>query len=238
MLLRTEGIVLRTLRHADNNLIATVYTQEHGRMGFMLRGYRSARGARSHSYFQPMSIIELVFQKKENRDLQSVRETRHAHMLHGIQTDPVKLSLGLAMLEIVKDTVREEAEPNPALYLFIRQGIIEIDAHNQQLVQRFIFFLLHLTTHLGFGPSDRSNNSLQVHFDVQAGTFVSDTHQRESISPLLRQFLYADWQTCTEIRFDQKQKRDLITTLLGYFQTHIDGFHYPQTLRVFGELFV
>lgn len=237
MLLRTEGIVLRTIRHQDNHLIATVYTREYGRMGFIIRGYRSSRGAKSHSYFQPLSIIELVFQQKEGRDLQSVRETRHATMLHNIQTDQVKLSLGLAMLEVLKDTVREEAAPNPALYDFIKHFIISTDQGNKGLIQRFVFTLLHLTQHLGFMPYDQSEDSPAVHFDVPNGRFIADQHQREPISLLLRRFLYADFDSCTEIHFDQEQKRNLLTTLFGYYQSHIDGFNYPQTIRVFGEVF-
>ncbi|MFK7969172.1 MAG: DNA repair protein RecO [Bacteroidia bacterium] len=237
MLLRTEGIVLRTIRHQDNHLIATVYTRDHGRMGFIVRGYRSARGAKSHSYFQPLSVIELVFQKKEGRDLHNVRETRHATMLHAIHTDPVKLSLGLAMLEIVKDTVREEAAPNPALYRFIKDYIVNLDQENQGLIQRFIFTLLHLTQFLGFMPSDLSKDSAAVHFDIPNGQFVAETHQREPVSGILRQFLYADYESCKSIYFDQDQKRHLLTTLFGYYQQHIDGFNYPQTIRVFGEIF-
>ena len=237
MLHRTEGIVLRTIRHQDNNLIATIFTREFGRMGFMVRGYRSARGARQHSYFQPLSVVELVFQHKENRDLQTVRETRHAHLLHTIQTDPVKMSLGLAMLEVLKDTVREEGSPHPELYAFIRSFILTVDGRSKGLIQTFIYTLLHLTRHLGFMPSDQSEHSSIVHFDVANGRFVPAEHQREPISKLLRRFLYADMENCVDITFDQEEKRNLLTTLFGYYQQHIDGFNYPQTLRVFGEVF-
>lgn len=234
---KTEGIVLRTIKHQDNNLIATVYTREYGRMGFMVRGYRTARGARQHSYFQPLSVINVVFRQKEGRDLQSLRETQHATMLNSIQTDPVKMALGLTMLEIVKDTVREEAAPNPELYDFIRQFILRTDTENKGLIQTFVFSLLHLSRFLGFFPNDLSENSPAVHFDVANGSFRPTEHQRESASLLLRRFLYSDIQSCQEIYFDQEQKRHLLSTLFGYYQQHIDGFNYPQSLRVFGEVF-
>ena len=234
---KTEGIVLRTIKHQDNNLIATVYTREYGRMGFMVRGYRSARGARQHSYFQPLSVIEVVFRQKEGRDLQSLRETRHAQMLHSIQTDPVKMALGLTMLEVVKDTVREEAAPNPELYDFIKQFITKVDRSNMALIQVFIFSLLHLSRFLGFFPNDLSANSPAVHFDVANGSFLASDHQREQVSLLLRRFLYSDIDHCKEISFDQEQKRHLLGTLFGYYQQHIDGFNYPQSLKVFGEVF-
>lgn len=234
---KTEGIVLRTIKHQDNNLIATVYTREYGRLGFMVRGYRSARGARQHSYFQPLSIVNLVYRQKEGRELQGLRETQHATILRSIQTDPVKMALGLTMLEVVKDTVREEAAPNPPMYDFIRQFIVHTDAESKGLIQAFVYSLLHLSRYLGFFPNDLSDSSPAVHFDVANGSFLAAEYQREPISLLLRRFMYTDIERSREITFDQEAKRHLLGTLFGYYQQHIDGFNYPQTLRVFGEVF-
>ncbi|MEZ4847168.1 MAG: recombination protein O N-terminal domain-containing protein [Bacteroidia bacterium] len=43
MIRKTEGIVLRTLRHQDSNLITTLYTRDFGIRSFVITGYRSAR---------------------------------------------------------------------------------------------------------------------------------------------------------------------------------------------------
>ncbi len=236
MLLKTEGIVLRTLKHQDDNLITTVYTREFGLRSFILKAYRSRRSSSKHSYFQPLSIVDLVFIHKENRSLHTVTESRIATLLPEIQTDPVKLSIGLAMLEIFYDTVKEE-EANLALYDFMQKMLLCVDQAPRRMIHFFIFFLLHLTRYLGFFPLDESAGSAQVKFDIRSGTITKATQQADPIALLIRRFAQSQLRDCQEITFDSREKKFLIKTLFEYYEHHIDGFRYPQTLRVFSEVF-
>ena len=76
MLHTTEGIVLRTLRHQDSNLIVRLYTQKFGIQDFILKGYGSAQGRKKYSNFQPMSILEIVYNEKPGSSLHSIQESR------------------------------------------------------------------------------------------------------------------------------------------------------------------
>lgn len=236
MIQKTEGIVLRTLKHQDSNLITTVYTREFGIRSFMLKGFRSGRARNRLSYFQPLSIVDMVYMHREHRTLQTVTESKCAYLLQTAQTHPVKLSLGLAIIEIFSDTVKEE-EPNPEMYRLLYETIVKIDQTDRQLVHVFVYFILHLTRHLGFGVNDQSKDARYVHFDVKKGSFFPAEYQKEAVSHLLRRFHYSDLHSCGDITFDNDQKRNLIKTLFSYYQEHIDGFHYPQTLKVFAEIF-
>lgn len=241
MIRKTEGIVLRTLKHQESNLITTLYTEQYGVMSFILTGYRSTRSRRKHSYFQPLSIVEVVFQERPNRDLHKVSESKVAYLLQEAQTHPVKLSLGLAMVEIFYDTVKEE-EPQPELYRFLRQVILRLDGAEQRMIQLFVYFLVHLTRFLGFFPYDASDEAGRVNFDAAQGVLQRD-EAGDDIAALLRYFMYADLSelpapySCQQITFDRDQKRRLIRLIFDYYRTHITGFRYPQTMRVFAEVF-
>lgn len=236
MLCKTEGVVLRTFKHDEANLIARVYTQAHGAQSFLLKGFRSARGSRKFGYFQPLSIVEITYLRREQRDLHKPDECRPALLLHEVQTHPVKLSLGLTIAEIFYDCVREE-EPNEALYLFLRNAITELDGSEKNHIQLFIWFLLHLTRFLGFLPTDTSGGSRHAQFDFRTGRFTASESLTDMAGSLLRQFLYADIHSCKLISFDAQDKRLLINTLFEYYRMHIAGFKHPQTIRVFAEVF-
>lgn len=236
MLCKTEGIVLRTFKHDEANLIARVYTQTHGAQSFLLKGFRSARGSRKFSYFQPLSIVELAYLRREQRDLHKLDECRPAVMLHEIQTQPIKLSLGLTMAEIFYDCVREE-EPNEELYFFLRENITQLDISEKNHIQLFIWFMLHLTRFLGFFPTDASNGSRYAQFDFRVGRFTATEQLSDIAGVQLRQFLYADSTSCKGIQFDAQDKRMLLNTLFEYYRQHISGFKHPQTIRVFAEVF-
>lgn len=241
MIHRTEGIVLRTLKHQESNLITTVFTREQGRMSFILKGFRTARGRQKYSYFQPLSIVEIIYQERPNRDLHTIREGRLVHLLHTIQTEPIKLSLGLAMMEIFYDTVKE-AGPDENLYHFIKNLILVLDLADRRLIHFFLYFLVHLTKHLGFFPSDQSEQLKGCSFDPKTG-IISRSEKNDRTAQLLRQFLYAkdsllpDETSAQQILFNSEEKRELIRELFVYYQWHIDGFQYPQTMKVFAEVF-
>lgn len=230
------------MKHQESNLITTLYTREFGVMSFIITGYRSTRSRRKHSYFQPLSIVEIVFQERPNRDLHKISESKIACLLHEVQTAPVKLSLGLAMMEIFYDVVKEE-EAQPALYDFLRATIVQLDQSQQRLIQLFLFFLVHLTRFLGFFPYDASDEQAKVEFDVKEGVIKPSRAGGNHAAGLLRRFMYSELlplpepYSCQQITFDSQQKRELIRLLFAYYGEHIHGFRYPQTMKVFAEVF-
>jgi DNA repair protein RecO (recombination protein O) len=233
---KTEGIVLRTLKYQEAGMITTVYTREYGIRTFIIRTYRSSRSRNKYSFFQPLSIIDLIYFYKENRDIHSINESKTAVLLQEVQAHPVKLSLGLAMVEIFYDCIKEE-EQNLPLYDFFRRTILYLDKSEKHLIHIFIFFLLHLTQFLGFFPNDESDAARHVAFDSEKGTLTALKQQADPVPGLLRRFMESELETCYDITFDQQEKRFLLKTLFAYYKTHVQGFRYPQTIRVFAEVF-
>jgi len=233
---KTEAIVLKTLKYQDAGLITTLYTELSGIKSFIIKGFRSTRARNRHSYFQPLSLIEIIYQDRPTSQLQKIRESKTSILLHEIQTHPVKLSLGLAMVEIFYQCVKEE-EANPALYHFFRSCIILIDQSEQRLIQIFIYFLIHLTKYLGFFPNDISQDAPHVFFDETEGTITPVQDGYDHASRLIRGFMESNLETCQQLAFDQVLKRQLIQKIFKYYTIHIDGFQYPKTLKVFTEVF-
>lgn len=240
MIRKTEGIVLRTYKYQDSNLIAKVFTREYGLQTFIIAGARSSRSRSRHSYFQPLSIIEIVYQERANRDLQKLSDTKSAINLMEIQTHPVKLSLGLALLEIFSDTTGDEVDP--VHYEFLKAIILHLDRSTERLIQVFLFFLVHHTRYLGFFPNDESAEPGGVIFVKSDGVIRNATNSDRSAS-LLRSFLNSELHhlpaedSCQQIVFSSEDKRHFIKMMFDYYEMHITGFRYPQTMRVFAEVF-
>lgn len=240
MIRKSEGIVLRTLRHQDSNLIAKVFTRDYGLITFILPGYYNARSRRRHSYFQPLSMIEVVYQERPNRDLQKPSETKLAVTLLDVQTDPVKLALGLAMLEVFADTVGEDE--NEAHYFFLKSSILQLERSSKRLIQIFLYFLIHHTRYLGFFPNDESGGQATLSFDPEEGTIRRAAEANAAVA-LMRQFMHSelsdlpDPASCQQIVFSTDHKRQLIQLLFDYYRRHVTGFRYPQTMKVFAEVF-
>ncbi|RPG56903.1 MAG: DNA repair protein RecO, partial [Flavobacteriales bacterium TMED235] len=63
MLIKTNSIVLSTLKYSDSSLIARCYCKELGLKSFLLKGILSSKkGGLKKSLFQPLNIISLITQ--------------------------------------------------------------------------------------------------------------------------------------------------------------------------------
>lgn len=237
MIRKTEAIVLNTRKFGDTSLITSMYTRNFGRQNYLIKGYRSTRAKKRHSYFQPMSIIEVVLYYKENRDLQIVTESSNRYFFQTMQTDPVRITLGMVVMEIFYQSVREE-ERNDALFEFLQRVLVMMDQQEGKLIHTFLYFLIHLTRHLGFFPDNQVKDATQpVYFDVRGGILQNAQGMRSS-DMLIAHLCACSLHECTQLRFSNQDKKELISTLLQYYLVHVEGFREPESLKVLQEVFV
>jgi DNA repair protein RecO (recombination protein O) len=236
MIRKTEAIVLNTRKFGDSSLIAAMYTRAYGRQSFLVKGYRSARAKKRHSYFQPMSNIDIVFYYRETRDLQLVTESSHRYFFKTMQTDPIRITLGMVVMEVFYQAVREE-ESNEPLFNFLQRMLVAMDRAEKQLIHLFLYYLVHLTRHLGFFPQDAvRDHEKAVFFNIREGTLRNGPGARDS-DRLISLICKSSLENCTQLRFSNQEKKEMINTLLQYYILHVEGFRSPESLKVLEEVF-
>ena len=74
MLIKTRGIVFRSLKYGETSLIVDIFTEERGLRSYLINGVRSKRGKVKASLLQIMSLVEIVAYDKHERGLNRVKE--------------------------------------------------------------------------------------------------------------------------------------------------------------------
>lgn len=236
MIRKTEAIVLNTRKFGDSSMICSMYTKQYGRRNFLIKGYRSTKARNRHSYFQPMSIIDMVFYHKESRELQMVTESSNRYFFQSLQTDPVKITLGMVVIELFYNTVKEE-EPNFPLFEFLGKVLVELDRRDKHLIHVFLHYLVQLSGYLGFFPSDLVENAAgRVHFDIRNGILENGTLDDPGARAVLA-FARMPLESCHEIPLSQGDKHEVIKAMMEYYRVHVEGFKIPESLAVFQEIF-
>ena len=88
MLVRTRAIVLRTIKYGEASFVADLLTEEYGRMSFLLHIPKTGKGKVKKQFFQPLSVLELVIDYRERKNLQHIRDVRMAVQMPGIALHP------------------------------------------------------------------------------------------------------------------------------------------------------
>ncbi|MFT5511935.1 MAG: DNA repair protein RecO (recombination protein O) [Bacteroidia bacterium] len=225
MLSKTRGIVVRNTNFKDNSVISHIYTHNFGMQSFMLHGVRNQKGNIRPSHIMSLSLVDLVFYKKENAGIQQVKELRCSPVLQSIHFNILKNSVALFMAEIISATVTEE-EQNADLFQFLEQFILMLDLESEKIGNYSIYFLVHLTRYLGFYPKGQYNEN-QV-FNLNEGMFIDQAYEHlnclsPEMSKSLWQMLHTPTSDLTDIHLPRTVRGNLLDQLLFYYEIH--GLH-------------
>jgi DNA repair protein RecO (recombination protein O) len=155
---KTEAIVLKAVNYRDTSKIVTFYTRRYGKMSAIAKGARNPK-SKFGSLFQPLNYLQIVFYRRENRQLQYVSSSDFVKYFKSLTTSMERLSVAISLIEIVNRVMHDEEE-NEQLFGLLVDSLAELDnietqnpVSPQSPLNVFIHFGLHLAIDLGFAPN-------------------------------------------------------------------------------------
>ena len=200
---------MKVTKYRETSLIVKIFTEEKGVTAFIVNNVRSAKSRFKPSYFEPLSLIELVGYYHQDRDINRVNEIKSASPLHSIRQDIYKSSIMMFLSEILNKTIIEQ-DQNTALFNFLFDGLIAFEktAQNNNF---HLQLLLQLTAYLGFGM----NNTQDFVTESPNKTFYDD----DDHEALLQNLLNADFET--NIIIKNECRATILSDIIFYYQKHI-----------------
>ncbi len=238
MIVTTKAVVLNAIKYGDNNLIVKCYTKKEGAKSYLLRGILSSKkGKLKPAYFQPLTQLKIVANHNKKGKLNSIKEVELINHYTTIFGDIIKQSVALFLSEILNYAIQEE-ENNEALYEYLESSLLWFDTHDKT-VNFHLLFLLNLTKYLGFYP--KMNNSNYNYFDLSEGQFSEFTSKTNTISGVeltkFKRLLGIKFDTIDTIKFNSKDRQQVLSILIQYFELHLSGFRKPKSLEVLKSIF-
>jgi DNA repair protein RecO (recombination protein O) len=240
MLLKTRGIVFRTVKYGETSVIADIFTEEKGLHTFIGGGVRAAKARMPFGLFQPMTAVEMVsYFREETGTLNRLKELRAAEVWSQILFDIRRGAVALFMAEICRKSIHE-AEENRELFEFLLENLRWLDASPHPIANIHLHFLLQLSAFLGFRPQAEMADDGELFFDLKEGTFSPapplqsfylEPEQTAQMLALLRSPL----ELCHEIPLSRAGRKTLLQKLLQFYQLHLPTFsevHTPEILEM------
>jgi DNA repair protein RecO (recombination protein O) len=241
MIIKTRGIILRTVKYSETSIIADIFTEAKGLRSYIVSGVRTQKAKVSAGLMQVMSLVDLVCYEKEGANsLNRIKEIKAAYIYTSLPFDVQKSSVGLFMAEVARRTIRE-AEENTTLFNFFFDVFQFLDETPKGYVNLHLAFLCELSNILGFQPHIETYGEGSV-FDLKEGNFtegiVGHSHfLNENLSKILRGVLAADWHHSEDVKMTREERRQLLTELLNFYRFHIDNFPEINSLKILQEIF-
>ena len=240
MLVKTEALVLHSLKIADQRMIVDMFTREQGRLSFVVHIPKTSRGRLKKQYFQPLTLLTVEADMRQQQPLQRMRDAMLLSPFTSLYTEPRKLSIALFVAEFLCHALRGEQQ-NVSLFDYLRSSVQWLEGSESRYANFHLVFLLRLSRFLGFYPNldDYHRGDL---FDLREGRFTSqlpphrdflDATEASHMQTVMRM----DFATMHLFRLSQSDRRRLLTVLMNYYRLHLPAFPELHSLPVLYQLF-
>ena len=240
MLIKTKAIVLHSLKLGDSQMIVEVFTEQMGRVSLVCHISQSAKSKIKKQFFQPLTVIALEFDYRQNVKLQHIRDVRIALPFTSIPFDPFKLSISLFIAEFLYHATRDE-QSNPPLFAYIENSIEWLDGSQRSFSNFHLVFMMRLSRFLGFFPNLEDYREGDF-FDLRNGVFITipplhPDYLRPDEAAKIRLLMRMNFETMHLFAMSRQERNRCAELIIIFYRLHIPNFPDLKSLAVLKELF-
>ena len=239
MLVKTKAIVLHSFKYGESRMIVDMFTEEAGRLSFIISIPKTSKGRIKKQYFQPMTLLEVECDVRQNVQLQKLKDAHLLTAYTSIPFSPEKLALSLFIAEFLYHALRSEQQDR-LLFAYVCDSMQWLDTVEVGFANFHLTFLMRMSRFLGFYPNldDYVDGCV---FDLRTATFslqvpthrdFLDSHDSQLIHTLMRM----DFPTMHLFQLSHHDRNRITEVLLHYYRLHIPQFPELKSLGVLQEL--
>lgn len=220
-------------------MIVDMFTEEAGRLSFIISIPKTSKGRIKKQYFQPMTLLEVECDVRQNVQLQKLKDAHLLTAYTSIPFSPEKLALSLFIAEFLYHALRSEQQEK-LLFAYVCDSMQWLDTVEVGFANFHLTFLMRMSRFLGFYPNldDYVDGCV---FDLRTATFslqvpthrdFLDSHDSQLIHTLMRM----DFPTMHLFQLSHHDRNRITEVLLHYYRLHIPQFPELKSLGVLQEL--
>ncbi len=235
---QSRGIVLSSMKYSEYDIITRIYSRDFGLISFLVKGATSKKNNKQ-AYFQPLTIVDFVYNRNEKRGLQYLKEISIAHKTNNIRFDVIKSTLAIFCAEIIQKSITEQ-ESNSELYDFVEENILKLDETPDSLKLFPIEFMINMSGKLGFKPEPTSL-PFPFFFDMEGGVFSAKPSHSNFLNEIdslnINNLLKHSLGFTLQVNIDHQSRARLLEVLIEYYKMHLHGMPRVNSLEILSEVF-
>jgi DNA repair protein RecO (recombination protein O) len=240
MLIKTEAIVLHSLKYGESRLIIDMFTRQQGRLSFIVSLPKTAKGRMKKQLFQPLTLLDVETDVRPRVQLQKLTDARLSAPFSSIPFDADKLSISLFVAEFLYYALRGEQQ-DEALFDYVRSSLLWLDQCEDRFANFHLVFLMRLSRFLGFYPN-LEDYTPECYFDLRESIFMPNPPlHRDYLLPAeagkLQLMMRMDYPTMHLFHMNHQERQRLLDVALTYYRLHLPDFPELRSLQVLQEVY-
>jgi len=241
MQVKSEAIVLHALKFGDSQLVVDLLTEQMGRMSFICHIPISRKVKIKKQFFQPLTILSIEFDYRQNVHLQHFNDIRIAEPFVDIPFEPHKLSICLFLSEFLAYVTRDEQQNLP-LYKYVESSLLWLDSSQHSFANFHLVFMMRLSRFIGFFPNFE-HYSVGDFFDLRSGEFCQNLPlHADFIGPdeasKIMLLMRMNYESMHLFKMNREERNRCSELMINYYRLHIPNFPELKSFSILKELFV
>lgn len=242
-IIKTKAFVLNKLDFGDTSKIANFYTIDFGRISGIIKGARSPKSKIGRT-IDVMNFVELVFYKKDNREVQLVSQADLISHYPNIKSDLEKLKYASAIMELVLRLTLED-DPHRRLFNGLERILDRLENETTQPILLFGMFFNFFLEEIGYGlETEKCSvcqkkliNSGGVFYNHENGLMCGECSKNNLITYEFSLELFNKMvclsQRNNKCSFTEDELKEMITFFERFLIYHVDQFNGLKSLKLF-----
>lgn len=240
MEVKTKAIVLRTVKYGDSRMIVDMLTASVGRVSFACSLSKTNRGKIKKQLFQPLTLLDIVFDLRRNMELQRLKDVRISHPFISLPFDAGKLSIGLFLAEFLLYATKGEQDGSQ-LEEFTEKSLLWLDNAVDGFANFHLVFMIHVSLFIGFYPNLEGYTD-GAWFDMRDGSFtlacpLHPDYLSPADSRLILLITRMNFDNMRLFRISREERNRCLDVIMTYYRLHVPNFPELRSLDVLRELF-
>jgi len=262
-LVKTEVIVLRSMKYRDTSKIVTFYSKEYGKLKGIAKGARTSKN-KFGSALEPFSHSMLLIYKKDHRDLHLISQCDSIDSFRNLTEDLDRMTAALSVLELT-DQVTHHEERAPALFSLLVETLNVLNISTKNYETYLKAFQLRLAALFGYAPNFEvcgecgksvlhGDGDRQVAFQIVRGAVYCNTCCAPNDSVILgsdqnngftalsvqglqivRRLVNTQLSSLSTLEFDTRIGNEINELLRLYLRYHFDGLKPLKSAEIFHQ---
>lgn len=243
-ILKTEAVVLSKMNYGDSSCIASLFSEDLGKISVIVKGARSPKSKFGRTV-DPLNYLSVVLYKKESREIQLLSGADIIDHFTEMKNDLNKLKYAYAVAELVKNLLAEH-EVNKKIF----KGIIKILSRLNSGEEKpeitfgrfFIFFLKETGYEIQIDSCaicGRRNFVSDLYYNFDKGLICSECKNTvvNNYDINLELLRYLNCLKCNESAntFSNLILMKAISFMENHLKYHVPDFKDISSLKLFNE---
>jgi DNA repair protein RecO (recombination protein O) len=189
-IIKTKGIVLKTMPFKESSLFASILTEDYGKIKVLAKGCRRPK-SKLCGALEPFNLDEIIFYKRESKEIYTLSDASTLNDFEKIRQYPAKVNATLVLCEFFEKTMPAEEKDERSFSLLLR-FLKEIQGAEESSIKAVTYYyLLRALALVGIRP--HLENCVRCHgairyknkksdFSISAGGIVCDKHYDDTVA--------------------------------------------------------